>query len=595
MKSFRNILISLLLVLVLIFAGCQDSTPSDGVSDTTPVSTPAEGETTAPAASADLDIISGGACNYVIIRGEDSTKAMTDAASSLRRYIGELTGITPTIATDYKKKDAEHDPNTLAILVGETNFPESAAVSEGMGYGEYRIRVEGNKLVVAGQLDKAISTAAKDLCTLLEQRWDGSTLSIPAGFAQDKVVSSFYNNVPVCTGGLLDGIYDAGNRTELFIFKSMDEPDYTNYLSALEDGGLELYADSSLNGNQFATYTHSEVVLNLMYLPVTDEMRMTVAAPSASDLPPREQDNKYTATTSSSVTQLGCEFAVGGVDIADRQIGMCYIFRLADGSFIIEDGGFNSQTDAKRLLDTLVELNGGSGKNIVIAAWIFSHTHGDHIGTFRAFASSYAKSVTVESFIYNAPSLEQYKQSDYDNDSPASNLRSAMNRFPTAKQYVAHPGQVYHIRNAKITMLYTYELTMPRVMSTFNSSSIVPRIEIEGQSFMMLGDLYTDGNQALARLYGKQLKSDFIQVAHHGAPGGVDETNRLIDPVVVLWPLGEYDYFGVGKWNRSRESYNSYFFTSPTVREIIVAGSSCRTLPLPYTFPEKLVLPAQSQ
>lgn len=592
MKLLRFILIPLALLLIL--TGCESTTPPDVPADTTlaAVETTPAADTEAPSTA--LDIISGGVCNYVIIRGEDCTEAMTDAAISLRRYIGELTGITPAITTDYKKKDTEHDPDTLAILVGETNFPETAQVSAGMGYGEYRIRACGNKLVVAGQLDKAVSFAANDLCDLLKQAWNGSTLSLPADFAHDKVVSAYYNNIPIFTDGYLDGIYDAGNSTELFIFDDVEEQEYTNYLTALDDHGLELYADSALNGNLFSTYTHSEIVLNLMYLAHSDQLRMTVARPSASALPPREQDNKYTVTTSSSVTQLGCEFALAaGENIADKQIGMCYIFRLSDGSFIIEDGGFHSQTDAKRLFDTLVQLN-GSNKNIVIAAWIFSHTHGDHIGTFRSFATTYAKQVTIESFIYNAPSLEQYIQADYANDSPANALKEAMSKYPSAKRYIAHPGQVYHIRNAKITMLFTYELLMPKAMNTFNSSSIVPRIEIEGQSFMMLGDLYTDGNQALAQIYGKHLKSDFIQVAHHGASGGVTEANKLIDPVIVLWPLGEYDYFGVGKWNRARETYNEYFFKSTTVREIILAGSSCRTLPLPYTFPAELVLPTQN-
>lgn len=592
MKNLRNLLILLTLVLAILVTGCESNTPPEVTPDTTPAAV----ETTPPQEIAqNLDIISGGVCNYVIIRGEDGTKAMTDAAVSLRRYIGDLTGITPTITTDYKKKGTEHDPNTLAILVGDTNFPESDIVSEGMGYGEYRIRVEGNKLVVAGQLDKAITAAANDLSTALKQMWDGSTLSIPADFVKDRVVSSFYNNIPVCSAGYLDGIYDAGNRTELFVFDSIKEQDYVNYLTTLDAQGLEFYADSQLNGNRFATYTCSEAVLNLMYLPGSDEMRMTVAPPSASALPPREQDNKYTVTTSSSLTQLGCEFALeAGSTIAEKQIGMCYIFRLADGSFIIEDGGFNLQSDAKRLFETIVQLNGGSNKNIVIAAWIFSHTHGDHVGTFRAFSTSYAKQVTIESFIYNIPSSEQYLQANYTNDSPGTGLRDVMARYSGAKHYVAHPGQVYYIRNAKITMLYTYEIQIPKAMSTFNSSSIVPRIEIEGQTFLMLGDLYVDGNQALAHMYGKQLKSDFLQVAHHGGSGGVYETNQLIDPVVVLWPLGEYDYFGVGKWNRSRETYNEYFFKSTTLREIILAGSSCRTIPLPYTFPTELVLPTQS-
>lgn len=581
-------IITALLILAALLCSCDsgadplppDSTGTDTASESAPP-------------SAALEIISGKVCSYTVIRDEDASKPATAAAVSVRKAIAELTGIMPEITTDYKKASDSYNPGTLAILVGMTGYDESAEVAGEIGYGEYSIRVCGNKLVLAAALDSTITAAAERFCADLSGFWNGNDLTIPADYARREVVDPESNAVPVCGSGYFKGMYDTGNDSVMFTIGASSPEDYTAYVTSVTADGFTVYAENEINDNLFTTCTSSETILNILYLAPHKEIRIIADRAGATAMPAREQDNKYTASTVSSVTQVGCEFAYGGQTIADKQIGMCYIFRLADGSFIIEDGGFNNKNDADRIYSQLVKLNGGPS-NIVIAAWIFSHTHGDHVGAFYQFSDYYSSKVKIETFILNTPSRTQYIEAAYDTDSAAQTLLVKTRRFAGSTVSVAHPGQVYHIRNAELTVLYTYELLTPKPLTVFNSSSLAIRIMLEGQSFMMLGDLYNDGNIELATLYGKTLKSDFLQAAHHGATGGVHETYVLMDPTVVFWPLGEYDYFGVGKWNRSTETYNRYFFESKNVREIILAGSSVRTLSLPYTFPAERILPKKS-
>lgn len=595
MKSFRQLsLLLAVLALLAAFSGCSTpgnsgdiTTPDAGISDTTPAS-----DTTSPDESGDLVLVENGEALYSVMRYEDSTQTATDAALAIRRAIADITGITPGIVTDYKKKDTEYDPSIRAILVGTTRLEETAKVSSGMGYGEYRIQVCGNKLVVAAPLDGSVSEAAAELSAALAKFWDGSTLKIPADYSAGRVVDTQVNAIPVCTDARIGGIYDAGNGTKLLTLEGRSEEQYKSYCAEVAARGYEKYAEHAINGVLFSTFTSPSHYLNIVYCKPDKQIRISVDRADKTGLAPRAEDNVYTKKVSSSVTQIGCEISPDGGDIADRQIGMCYIFRLADGSFILEDGGFNHKIYADRIYNTLVELNGGPD-NIVIAAWIFSHTHGDHIGAFRAFSTYYSNKVTVERFIYNNPTLAQYGESGSTHYGNYEKLVGCMSKFRGAERVIAHPGQVFHLRNATITTLFTYEMRIPATMDVFNSSSIVTRVEIEGQSFTLLGDLYRPENDLLARYYGKTLKCDFLQVAHHGAPGGTYNTNKLLDPVIVMWPLGEYDYFGVGKYNRSKEDYNKYFFDSTTVRQIIVAGRKIVTLPLPYEFPDKLVLPVQ--
>ncbi len=593
---YTSLLLALLLTLscLLSLAGCADhQLPGDDIPVQDSSSTDATADTSAEELSGgDLVLFESGKCNYQVIRFEDSSDAAIDAARTIRQTIGDLTGTLPQLATDYKKKGIEYDPNTLAILVGTTRYDETAQVSAGMGYGEYRIKVCGNKLVVAAPFDAGVTAAAKALSTALSQMWDGERLVVPSSFSLTRVVNDQVNAIPLCNGGNYSGIYDAGNNSRMLVLTQSSAELYTDYCATVLSSGYEKYSENEINGMLFSSYVSDTDVLNVIFCKPTKELRVLVDRLRNTALPPSEQDNSYTVTCSSSVSQLGCEFESGGAGIPERQIGMCYIFRLADGSFIIEDGGFDYKLFADRLYQKLIELNGGSN-GIVIAAWIFSHMHGDHTGAFAAFTDYYGSRVTVERFIYNIPTDAQYATSG-EGTGRSNETKSCMTKYKGAEHIIAHPGQVFHIRNAKLTTLFTYDLRIPHEMARINSSSIVMRIEMEGQSFVMLGDLYTTESEMLARCYGKQLKCDFLQVAHHGGTGGVYETNKLLDPVVLLWPLGEYDYFGVGKWHRSAETYNRYFFESTTLREIIVAGSSDVTLPLPYTYPDKLILPTHS-
>jgi glyoxylase-like metal-dependent hydrolase (beta-lactamase superfamily II) len=84
--------------------------------------------------------------------------------------------------------------------------------------------------------------------------------------------------------------------------------------------------------------------------------------------------------------------------------GMGYVIRLADGSFIVYDGGYTKRLP--ELWNVLTTLNGGE-EGIVIRAWLLTHAHGDHYAAFRAFAPLYADNVTLETVMISP--VEPYK------------------------------------------------------------------------------------------------------------------------------------------------------------------------------------------
>ncbi len=115
-----------------------------------------------------------------------------------------------------------------------------------------------------------------------------------------------------------------------------------------------------------------------------------------------------------------------------------------------------------------------------------------------------------------------------------------------------------------------------------NLSSVVFAVTIAGQRIIFLADANEMANDRLVLNFGEYLKSDMMQVAHHGYSGGTVELYKIIDAEYILYPAPVEFYKG-----NLRHDHNRYFlFESKTVKQIFTMGFRQFTLPLPYTASE---------
>ncbi|MBO7740069.1 MAG: hypothetical protein J6S34_00940, partial [Clostridia bacterium] len=207
----------------------------------------------------------------------------------------------------------------------------------------------------------------------------------------------------------------------------------------------------------------------------------------------------------------------GGLDC-----GMMYMIKTADNKIIMIDGGHSgqlSQTARKWLLNYMREITGTpSNEKVKIAAWYFTHAHGDHVAVARDFISTYNKQIELESVVYNFPlyqAIDGY-------DSNTFTLKETINKFfPNVLYHKLHTGEVLNMGGVTMEVVYTHEDAVGAngrtELTEFNSSSTVVKIVIDNKSFMMLGDIYTTGSNVLVAMHSKDyLKSNVVQVAHHG-------------------------------------------------------------------------------
>ena len=108
------------------------------------------------------------------------------------------------------------------------------------------------------------------------------------------------------------------------------------------------------------------------------------------------------------------------------------------------------------------------------------------------------------------------------------------------------------------------------------------RMELAGQVILWTADATASASN-LAKKHGKYLKSDILQIPHHGCSAGKDkpliEAYELICPETCFLPASHY--YGMITYAIYIPTSN-FVMTMPTTKEVIV-GEPQRTITLPYT------------
>lgn len=507
-------LLCLLAVLGLLLVGCNNSQPDETTAKTTQ--------------AADVPH------EYCLVLPSTATAQLTDAANALAEAIAQKSDSTPQVIKENKLTDEKRaDTNTHWLLVGMTNFPQSAQVYESLPYGAQTITSVDGMLVIGGWYDEA-TVAALNSCRKQISSWivEGELL-IPEKYEKTVELNEILSALPQFSDSRPYDVSDCGDDCMMMIFKAT-ETAYDAYLTALPDHGFDFYAENTIANIRFSTHEDEKYVIHTMCFTATGETRLMIEPLSKTALAPLPASDKA-PDGSATLTQIGLNLSGGEEDCA----GMSYLFQLEDGSFLVIDGGYRRDVDARRLYDCMRE-QAGDGNPITIAAWILTHGHGDHTGCFMRFSELYGDKVKVERFIYNDPCAAQRNLTG---DGPYYQTnRLTMQKYPEAVIHKAHPGQKYAIRNAVIEIYYTLEMYAPAALTYYNACSIVFSVEVGGQICMFLGDISEQVSPLIASWYRESLACDLLQVAHHGFAGGTAILYQYLDPKYLLWPSADFVY-----------------------------------------------------
>lgn len=241
----------------------------------------------------------------------------------------------------------------------------------------------------------------------------------------------------------------------------------------------------------------------------------TVASPATSDL---------INTTSSGATGVGECWMLGSTTGAQN---LSIVIKSPHGKLIVVDGGW--EADATKLSELILQ------QGSKVDAWLITHPHEDHVGALCAILNDSTRKIKIDKIYCSLATPEWYRQVSPTGAGIADQLLSAFTKLPvgTVTNNIGRETEI-NIDDVNIRVLnnrgvYTY--------NGVNNSSMVYKIRVSGQSILILGDLAYDGGKDLIRTCtAVELKSDIVQMAHHGQQGVDQDTYALIAPTTCLWP-----------------------------------------------------------
>ena len=344
--------------------------------------------------------------------------------------------------------------------------------------------------------------------------------------------------------------YETSDNSKIYYYTGVSKSNFDSYVSTLKNEG---YTEAKTYTADSCYYSLLDNGANTVFV----SFLRSVSGSTRGRLRVFVQASGTSYHTQSEATTASvCEPMLWQLDV-DNSVGenggMSYVIRLTDGTFVIIDGGYRTEKEAKNLYSVLASNNPLDG-NPEVSAWFITHAHLDHYGILSQFTSMYSDSVTVKGFYYNFPSENV-------GDIWSSNckgIETEMKKWSGAKLYSKiHSGMVMGFAGATVEVLATHEDVKQSyysgVLSSLNengfdgngsNTSTVLRFNIAGQKIMFLADAENGVSYALTGTYTSSfLKSDIMQMAHHGFEDGVKPgLIEAIDPDVILWPMDIIKY-----------------------------------------------------
>ena len=215
---------------------------------------------------------------------------------------------------------------------------------------------------------------------------------------------------------------------------------------------------------------------------------------------------------------------------------MGYVIKAKSGEVIVIDGGARGNEEE---LQRVIKKTGSH-----VDLWLITHPHHDHHDSVINLLSNVDCGITYDVICSSGLTdswADKKKQGDQLKNWNKFVREKVKDRFIELKK-----GQVFNIGTVTVDVLSDANPEIDRNIT--NNQSIVFRITEDGFSFLMLGDLGIEGEELITNV---DLKSDAVQMAHHGQQGVSEDFYKKIRPEFAFWPTPKWlwdntKYLGAG-------------------------------------------------
>ena len=223
---------------------------------------------------------------------------------------------------------------------------------------------------------------------------------------------------------------------------------------------------------------------------------------------------------------------------------MGYIIKTKNNQIIAIDGGISADTQ-----NFVKYINENNWK---VNYWFLTHAHNDHASVLVDVINN--KNVEIENIYASLNEKEWYYRNEPQRADFSNDLIDTLSRMEI-KSKVKEPklNETINIDGIKTENL---GVRNPEITENpGNEQSMVIKFDTGNTSLLILGDIGENSSKKLLETQRNKLKSDIVQMAHHGQAGATQELYKAINPQICMWPTPDWlwnndagDGFNTGPW-----------------------------------------------
>lgn len=248
---------------------------------------------------------------------------------------------------------------------------------------------------------------------------------------------------------------------------------------------------------------------------------------------------------------------------------MSYVIKTPNNKIVVFDGGRDGDgLDKDPYIISAIRAILGIGETdeFEIEAWFLTHEHRDHYYELAKCLNQYTEysGYKINNFYFDFPEIGP--EGEWDSRTGAGDYTPVqLNRLKKGfdKYYKAlgekapdDAGYTYFYDKINGAVINTDSVEKGldieidglnfKILRTWskkdlvvNSTSVITRITYGEHSMLVLGDSYVDSGDEILKKYGADaLKSEYVQLAHHGQAGCSEAFYKAIDieNTIRLWP-----------------------------------------------------------
>lgn len=219
---------------------------------------------------------------------------------------------------------------------------------------------------------------------------------------------------------------------------------------------------------------------------------------------------------------------------------MGYIIKTNKGKLVLIDGG--TEKDTENLIKN-IKKNGEK-----VDYWFITHAHDDHAEAFIKIVEK--TNIPIDNIYISLNDYTWYEQYEPNRKDFTKKLINTLKNDKLANK-VKEPktNEKIQIDNLCVEVL---GIKNPEITDNpGNEQSMILKINTKKNSLLILGDIGKKGSKKLIDTQKDKLKSDIVQMSHHGQRGATEELYKIINPKICLWPTPEWI------WNSGSENRNN--------------------------------------